>query len=113
MHDAIGSWSMAIRCTVPTSKKKRNKRVKPDTTKLEVSAPATYRICIQGYLDKKWSDYVQGMTISTECDESQRPVTTLTGQLLDQAALMGVLNALYDHHLPLLSVECLSIDSIS
>ena len=76
-----------------------------------VSTPATYRICVQGHLDVKWSDYVQGMTISIEYDESRNPVTTLTGQLLDQAAFMGVMNALYDHRLPILSVECLSIDS--
>ena len=113
MHDAIGSWRMAIRCIVPTSKKKRNKRLKTDIPKLVVSAPATYRICVQGHLDEKWSDYVQGMSIATECDECQNQVTTLTGQLLDQTALMGVIIALYDHHLPLLSVECLSKDSIS
>jgi len=87
--------------------------VKTDIPKLMVSAPATYRICVQGHLDEKWSDYVQGMSISTEYDDSQNPVTTLAGQLLDQAALMGVLNALYDCHLPILSVECLSISSIS
>ena len=33
-------------------------------------------------------------------------LTTLSGSLVDQAALYGVLNALYDMHLPLLSVEC-------
>jgi hypothetical protein len=113
MHAAIDLWRMAIRCTVPTSKKIRNKRLKTDIPKLTVSAPATYRICVQGHLDVKWSDYVQGMTIATEYDECQNPVTTLTGQLLDQAALLGVLNAFYDHRLPILSVECLSIDSIS
>jgi hypothetical protein len=82
-------------------------------SKLTLCSPASYRICVQGYLDKKWSDYLQDMTISTEDDEIRHPITTLTGQLLDQAALYGVLNALYDHRLPLLSVQCLSIGSIS
>jgi hypothetical protein len=36
-----------------------------------------------------------------------RPVTTLTGNLPDQAALAGVLNLLYDLGLPLLAVEAL------
>jgi hypothetical protein len=36
---------------------------------------------------------------------SQQPVTTLSGELSDQAALMGVLNALYDMGFPLLRVE--------
>jgi hypothetical protein len=87
--------------------------LKTDIPKLVVSAPATYRICVQGHLDEKWSDYVQGMSISTEYDECQNPVTSLTGQLLDQSAFMGVINALYDYRLPILSVECLSIDSIT
>ncbi|GAG76032.1 unnamed protein product, partial [marine sediment metagenome] len=52
--------------------------MKTDIPKLTVSAPATYRICVQGHLDVKWSDYVQGMTIATEYDECQNPVTTLT-----------------------------------
>ena len=83
-----------------------------DKAKLVVSAPATYRICIQGYLEQKLSEYLQGMIISIHYDESQHPISSLTGQLLDQAALMGVLNALYDRHLPILSVECLSKNSI-
>lgn len=34
-------------------------------------------------------------------------MTELVGQLLDQAALLGILNTLYDLHLPILSVTCL------
>jgi hypothetical protein len=36
----------------------------------------------------------------------QYPVTTLTGVLIDQAALIGVINSLHDSGCPLLSVEC-------
>jgi hypothetical protein len=36
-------------------------------------------------------------------DETKVTITTLRGQLPDQAALFGVLNALYDMRLPLLS----------
>jgi len=77
--------------------------------KLTLDSSAEYRICVQGTLDNDCSDYLQDMTISTGHDESQHPVTILTGQLVDQAALLGVLNTLYDFfHLPLLSVECVS-----
>jgi hypothetical protein len=48
------------------------------------------------------------MTITEGSPEVQPPVTTLMGELSDQAALAGVLNTLYELHLPLLSVECLS-----
>ncbi len=69
--------------------------------------PATYRIRIQGTLDQSWSDYIGDMNISVETGTSERPITTLTGELLDQAALAGVLTLLYDLGFPLLSVEYL------
>jgi hypothetical protein len=68
--------------------------------------PATYRIGILGTLDKKWSDYCRGMTIEHDIVLNQYPMSTLTGQLLDQSALIGVLNSLYDMGCPILLVEC-------
>ena len=42
------------------------------------------------------------------CGQEHTPVSTLVGRLLDQAALMGVLDTLYEYyHCPLLSVEYL------
>jgi hypothetical protein len=38
---------------------------------------------------------------------SNQPMTILIGQLNDQAAFAGVMNALYNEHLPVLSVELL------
>ena len=46
------------------------------------------------------------MQIATEKRGGQKPVTILSGQVRDQAALMGVLNSLYDLHLKILSVNC-------
>jgi hypothetical protein len=68
--------------------------------------PATYRISILGTLDKKWSDYCGGMAIEHDIVLNKYPMTTLTGQLIDQSALMGVLNSLYDMGCPILFVEC-------
>ena len=67
--------------------------------------PAIYRICIQGTLDKNWSDYCGGMTIEYERDLHQRAVTVMTGRLMDQSALVGILNSLHDIGCPILSVE--------
>jgi hypothetical protein len=69
--------------------------------------PATYRICILGMLDKNWSDYCSGMKIEHDSMLDQYPMTILTGILVDQAALIGVINTLYDLGCPLLMVECL------
>lgn len=71
----------------------------------KMDASATYRIHIQGLLDTSWSDRLGGLAIQTEQESDQVPVTKLYGRLLDQAALFGVLNTLYNMHYPLLLVE--------
>jgi hypothetical protein len=81
----------------------QKKRVRRD-------APATYRIRIQGYLDESWSGQLGGMTINTEQSGDEAPVTTLEGELVDQAALAGVLGTVYELGCPLLSVEHLAHD---
>lgn len=79
--------------------------IEPNRTYL--TSPAWYEIRIQGYLDESWSDRLGGMTILPSEDEAGNTITTLRGQLPDQAALFGVLIALYDMRLPVLSFECL------
>ena len=69
--------------------------------------PATYRIHISGHLDASWSDRLAGMSITTVRKKDTSNLTILEGRLLDQAALVGVLNTLYDLSLPLVSVECI------
>jgi len=77
---------------------------------LSVVSPAEYRISVVGFLDEDMSDRLGGLTIESEEPDQRRgkSKTTLTGRLADQAALFGVLNALYNMRLPLLTVECLS-----
>ena len=74
---------------------------------LRLDMPAVYTIRVVGILDKRWSGYFGGLTVTAEpTNEDDRPITTMTGQMADQAALLGLLNALYDYHYPLLSIEC-------
>jgi len=73
--------------------------------KIKLDTPATYRIRVQGSIDSAWSDMLDGMRISTGSTTGKETVTTLVGHLVDQAALSGVLKALYDLRIPLLSVE--------
>ena len=73
--------------------------------------PAAYQIKVQGRVDPGWSDRLAGMTIRLTEEEARPPVTTLKGELSDQAALAGVLNTLYELHLSVLSVYCLSYPS--
>ena len=51
------------------------------------------------------SDLLGGMTISPDTVEVDHPVTTLYGELGDQAALAGVLNMLYELHLTVILVK--------
>ena len=75
--------------------------------------PARYRIAVKGSLDESWSGRMGGMHIATALRDDQNPVTTLTGQVRDQAALMGVLNSLYQMHMTILSVDCESCSDSS
>lgn len=82
----------------------------PNGEHLKLWTPATYRLKVQGYLDESRSNLLGGMTITTASQGDQGVVTTLVGRLRDQAELSGVLNTLYELHLPILSVECLKDD---
>ena len=73
-------------------------------SRLHLNTPATYRISVQGAIDRKWSEYLDDMAISLRQVADETPTTVLTGRLVDQAALMGVLNNVYDLGYPLLSV---------
>jgi len=75
-----------------------------------LGTPATYRITIQGRLDDSWSEQLGGMAFSSGLEAEGSPLTVLTGQLVDQAALYGVLNTLYGLGFALLSVERVPIE---
>ena len=79
----------------------------PSWKGLSLATPATYRIRVQGHIDSKWSGWFGGMTLRRETTADALKITILKGHLPDQAALSGVLNTLYDLHLPLLKVECI------
>jgi hypothetical protein len=72
--------------------------------------PGNYRIRVLGTLNKSWSERLGGMYITANSRGDQRQVATLVGLMRDQADLAGVLNTLYELHLPLLSVEYLDGD---
>ena len=68
-----------------------------------VDTPATYRIRVKGRLDSRWADILYNMRIIPDPSITNNQATMLVGQLPDQTALSGVLNALYDRHVPVLS----------
>lgn len=63
--------------------------------------PTVYQIRIEGHLNRHWTDCFDGLTITLEEDGE----TLITGPVVDQAALYGLLRKVRDLGLPLLSVN--------
>jgi len=68
--------------------------------------PRLYEIRIAGHLDERWADRFEGMTITL----AENGETLLTGTVIDQAALHGLLKKVRDLGLPLLSVNRVESD---
>ena len=64
------------------------------------SQPIVYQIRIEGHLSRQWADWFGGLIITLEDNGD----TLLTGPVVDQAALHGLLRRVRDLGLPLLSV---------
>ena len=63
--------------------------------------PMIYQIRIMGQLDNQWTDWFDGLTITLE----ENGDTLLTGPVVDQSALHGLLKKVRDLGLPLISVN--------
>jgi hypothetical protein len=68
--------------------------------KTDPGQPMVYQIRIEGHLDRQWTDWFGGLSITLE-DNGE---TLLTGPVVDQAALHGLLRKVRDLGMPLLSV---------
>lgn len=64
------------------------------------SEAGRYEIRLTGHLDAHWTAWFDGLTVSHESDGT----TVISGQIVDQAALHGVLQRVRDLGLPLVSV---------
>src|SRR5215470_9422143 len=71
-------------------------------SEIDSSQPMVYQIRVEGHLGCQWTDWFGGLTI-TALDNGE---TLLTGAVVDQAALHGLLTKVRDIGLPLVSVEC-------
>ena len=68
---------------------------------LDPDEPQTYEIRLKGHLDRRWADWFAGLEVTLE-EEGE---TLLTGVLVDQAALHGLLRRVRDLGMPLLPVK--------
>jgi hypothetical protein len=67
----------------------------------EKAQPLVYQIRIKGHLGRQWTDWFGGLTITLEDNGD----TLLTGPMVDQVALHGLLKKVRDLGMPLLSVN--------
>ena len=74
--------------------------------KTDPNEPAIYQVRIKGHLGREWTDWFEGLTIALEDNGD----TLLTGLVVDQAALYGLLKKVRDLGLSLLSVNRIQSD---
>jgi hypothetical protein len=86
--------------TVLTGHKKDRVMSNDINSEMDPSQPMVYQIRIKGHLGREWTDWFGGLTI-TALDNGD---TLLTGPVVDQAALYGLLRKVRDVGMPLISV---------
>ncbi|UCH60352.1 MAG: hypothetical protein JSV61_02455 [Anaerolineales bacterium] len=71
------------------------------TTERNIEVPENYKILIDGHLQDRWEEWLEGLRICRNADGT----TTISGALSDQAALHGVLLKIGNMNLKLISVN--------
>ena len=66
-----------------------------------VGVGENYEIRVKGHLNARWADWFDGLTLTQESDGT----TVLSGSVMDQAALHGLLGKVRDLGLPLIAVH--------
>jgi hypothetical protein len=78
----------------------------PDSNQPVVDETCVYEIRLAGHLPSRWSAWFEGLAVTPEPDGTTR----LSGPVVDQAALHGLLKRVRDLGMPLVSVNRVQID---
>lgn len=76
--------------------------------KPHVKQQTVYQFRIKGHLGQQWMNWFEGLAVALEEEEGN---TLLSGPVIDQAALHGILKKIRDLGMPLLSVNSIETDS--
>ena len=74
------------------------------------TGPQVYHIRVQGRLDERWSGWFDGLAIHVESEDPL--ITALTGPVVDQASLRGILIRIWNLNLSLISVNQVGAGSL-
>jgi hypothetical protein len=77
------------------------------------STSRCYLITVEGKIAENWSDWLGSLELVSHKEANGMQVTTLSGVLIDQVALRGLLNRLWDLNLVLRSVQQFDPSAIS
>ena len=79
-----------------------------DKTDTDIDQSFIYQIRMKGHLEDQWSDWFEGMEIILE----ENGETVLTGPVVDQPALHGILKKVRDLGIPLISINRVGPDQV-
>ena len=68
---------------------------------MQINEGGSYEIRLKGHLEPRWADWFDGLSLTQESDGT----TVLSGLVVDQAALHGLLGKVRDLGLPLIAVR--------
>jgi hypothetical protein len=77
-----------------------------NSNKDQAESEMVYEIRVRGHMDRQWANWFNGMSITLE----ENGDTLLTGPVIDQAALHGLLRRIRDLGMPLLALTCIEND---
>ena len=72
-----------------------------------------YQVTVEGKIDPSWSDWLDGLQMTSHREADGLLITVLSGLFCDQPALRGLLNRLWDLNLVLRSVQQINPDDHS
>jgi hypothetical protein len=81
------------------------------TRRLGLCQRARYQIEVVGHLDTRKATWFAGLNLVNDYGEDGTPITIITGEVLDQATLHGLLTIIRDLGLPLLAVNRLESEA--
>ena len=85
---------------IMTSHKRYKDMTKMMDQKMDTRQPMIYQIRLEEHIDRQWTDWFEGLDITLQDNGDM----LLTGQVVDQAALHGLLKKVRDLGLTLVSV---------